>query len=464
MTVVLGVSWAVPSFPAAAAAAAGPAALLDPGFGVHGMVLRPSKYATTAYGEATPDGDLLVSGGSSIEVVGSGGDVGEAFGATGTLAIPVADGPEFRLADFTIDSHGRLLVLGTSVMSPEEDAGLVAEEGRYAFLPGELRIVRFLPDGALDPTFGQDGVLETGLGLSPPVDRDGQPLDTHPAITASGIAVDRQGRIVVTGDVVVGTEGSCSHDIYSSIGVAASLVVRFDEDGVLDESFGRGGIVGGSGGGDPLGAREIGEPVVGPAGQITYRSTNAFLCEYVHTKRGIAQLTPAGGPSLLGGDGAIPGAYRALLAESDGSVLAVFSIRRPYRDRDRPVRLGVLRIRPDGRIDRTFGTQGRATLTFPRGSQISFDALAVDPRGRILLGGRVETDDGEAMALLRLSPDGRWQKNFGPHGMVITHVRKGIRLGADDLFFDPEGRLVSVHDYSTRLHYGVVVARYLLRH
>jgi hypothetical protein len=214
--------------PGASRAAGGvrPGAVLDPSFGKHGVLRLSSESAFTAYGSATPSGDFLVSGGSGIQVLNSHGDAGRAFGGTGSVDLSPAQGGRFELGGFAIDPHGRLLVVGTSLFPESENPSPFLENGSRAFRPGIVRILRFLPDGHLDPTFGQGGVVETDRGLTAPLGTEGEPLGTHPAVHATGVAVDPQGGIVVTGDAVIRLGESCEHDSFAQVGVAAGFVAR----------------------------------------------------------------------------------------------------------------------------------------------------------------------------------------------------------------------------------------------
>ena len=440
----------------------GPSAVLDPSFGDHGVAVLPSEPASTARGTATGEGELLVSGGPSIQVLSATGGAGAAFGGMNPSPLMPADGNEFRVGGFTVDPLGRLLVVGASIFPESENPSQETENASRAFFPGVLRILRFLPSGQLDPGFGQDGVVETDLGLAPPPDAGGRPIGTRPAIWATGVAVDPQGRIVVTGSAVVGLARPCVHDVFVPVGVSAGLVARFTEDGTLDTGFGDGGIVGGrTAGGEPLGAEQIAEPVIGPSGQITYRSTGSFLCQRARNGRGIAQLTPDGQPmATFGNRGAIHGAFRALAEESDGSVLALAGL--SGRRKERSVRAELMRIGPDGELDRSFGRDGRTALKFGRGTSATLDSLAIDTRGRVLVGGTFGTVAGRGVVLLRVSGSGRLEGRFGPQGRVVTRVGPLRQARGGDLFFDPQGRLVTVRRYTNRGYSGLVVARYLV--
>src|SRR5207247_1180861 len=81
----------------------------------------------------------------------------------------------------------------------------------------DIALARYKPDGSLDATFGNGGRVVTDLS---PYDR------------VNALAVQRDGKIVA-----VGVAGDTSNTIDNF------LVLRYNRDGSLDRSFGRGGVV-----------------------------------------------------------------------------------------------------------------------------------------------------------------------------------------------------------------------------
>ena len=94
----------------------------------------------------------------------------------------------------------------------------------------------------------------------------------------------------------------------------------------------------------------------------------------------------------------------------------------------------LLRFLPDGKLDPSFGTGGRVwtdlvTLDTPLqgagtgdvalGSS-SATAVALQPDGKIVVGGSTQSGASTAFAVLRYLPDGHPDEAFGSGGLVVT--------------------------------------------
>jgi hypothetical protein len=450
---------------AAAPRAAAAGAVLDPSFGSGGLLRLPAEFADAASGAAIEGGGTVVSEGSGVRVLDGLGATGAAFGGTGTAAAPAASGDEFEIDALNVDTQGRLLILGETVFPESENPSPYLENGARAFRPSTVRIVRLLPDGALDPTFGQGGVVETDLGFQPPPYR-GHRLGPHPAVEPSGIAVDGRGRIVITGSDVIGLSPPCrGHDSFAAVADGAGFVARLTEDGELDPQFGTGGVVGGRGlAKTPLGATALGEPIVTGTGAIYVRAAGT-VCKWRLSHPGIALLTPEGRLSRgFGKGGEIRGTFRAMAIGRDESLTALAEV--PRRRESEPLKVRLLRLRYDDYPEGSFGKDGWTTIDLGRGFDPTLDSIAVDPHKRVLIGGRIGIGAKSSLALLRVSAEGRWERHFGPRGRIVTPMPGLVEYGGRAFFLDSEHRLVTARVYSGLPQYGgsgLLVARYLLK-
>jgi uncharacterized delta-60 repeat protein len=107
---------------------------------------------------------------------------------------------------------------------------------------------------------------------------------------------------------------------------------------------------------------------------------------------------------------------------------------------------GVARYRPNGELDPTFGNGGKALARVgSQGSRI--DAMTIDSRQRVVVGGRVyrphDLYDYYDFVVARLTQDGALDETFGRGGVASTNF-PGTLDEAHSLATDPRGYLVAV--------------------
>jgi uncharacterized delta-60 repeat protein len=107
-------------------------------------------------------------------------------------------------------------------------------------------------------------------------------------------------------------------------------------------------------------------------------------------------------------------------------------------------RMFVLRLRPDGSRQPTFGDHGLELVDFGK-PQESVNTIAFTPQGRIVLGGFVANGVTARSALARLSATGRLDPGFGGDGMVTLDVTSGVEE-INDLRVLPGGTIVAAGD------------------
>lgn len=175
---------------------------LDPTFGTGGVAVVDAL-ATARGLERAADGKLLVAGDAALAVgwrftVARYDDTGaldDSFATAGVFTDPIIPGGNGFPKAMTLDAAGNVVVVGAA--SP-------------SFSSTDAAVLRLLPDGTPDPAFSGDGRVVTDLGSS---------FDNLFAVAAG------------PGDTIV------------VAGYADALtVVRYENDGALDATFGTGGI------------------------------------------------------------------------------------------------------------------------------------------------------------------------------------------------------------------------------
>ena len=328
------------------------------------------------------------------------GDLDTSFSGDGTLLLGFPPGSS-GLTDVAVRSDGKIVVVG---------------QGRHN-ARSVFEIARLMPNGRLDPTFGNHGrtiVAFPGKEASGPF-----PLATPK------VALAPDGGIVLAGSVA-GPATSAKDDI---------ALLRLTPGGRPDTEFGNGGRVVTNLGGDDdatdVAVDGSGRIVVsgetehdGTASAIALRYLPSGALDHSFGANGVATVpTPSDASALalaLGPGGKI------VLCGAAGS------------------RFLVARLLTDGRPDRTFAGSGRTLFGFLHES-IGLD-VALTPSGRIVVAGvtspRGTLDEHTSIAVARLNSIGQLDPSFGTGGKVTTNT------GGGDLAFgvavQADGRIVAV--------------------
>jgi uncharacterized delta-60 repeat protein len=275
-------------------------------------------------------------------------------------------------------------------------------------------LVRLLPDGQPDPSFGKKGLV-----ASKSTGSNGE--------TLHGVATQRGGRIVAVG----------GRNEFSG-GEPASLIVAFRPDGRIDPRFGSGGRV--------LfphrreGYTALRDVVVLPGGKL-------LVAGYLGDRFFVARLRPNGdldrsfgshGKILLGRElGACCPSDAKLSLLPDGRFLALSA---PLGGAQT-----LFRFHASGHLDRSFGRRGALRGTWMR--RVGQAAgLAVQSNGRIIISGtsgRVRRSDRTAkfvISILRALPSGAPDRRFGSNG--AEHLAIGYNAVATSALALRDGSVV----------------------
>jgi uncharacterized delta-60 repeat protein len=231
---------------------------LDPSFGTGGRVTTLIGNWAVAYaGLLQPDGRIvavgyLTSGGNIAAArYNTDGSLDPAFGSGGTVQLSQLPG-FFRMRDVALQADGKLVIAGTYLTSSVYDFALVRllpngtldptfdgdglvtsdfgvselgssvivlADGRIVLggyrSPADFALVRYLPNGALDPSFGNGGLVSVSSGA--------------PAIADQLLRLPN-GKLLLAGFTV-------------DSGAEDFLLARFQPDGALDTSFGTAGFL-----------------------------------------------------------------------------------------------------------------------------------------------------------------------------------------------------------------------------
>jgi uncharacterized delta-60 repeat protein len=126
---------------------------------------------------------------------------------------------------------------------------------------------------------------------------------------------------------------------------------------------------------------------------------------------------------------------------------------------------GLARLNPDGSLDTSFGNGGQVFATL-FGRSASLEDLALQPDGKIVVGGYVDlgtlTEYNSDFWLARFNKNGTLDTSFGTGGFVTTDLFSGSAETLSAIAVQPDGRILAaggVRRTGEDSHF--VVARYL---
>jgi uncharacterized delta-60 repeat protein len=408
-SLLLAVAFEVPS-------AAGLGGDLDPSFGDGGRVITVFPGGSDAHAVAIqPDGRIVVVG-AAAGPSGRGafavaryeldGTLDAAFGDGGTVTTSIAGGGG-EARSVAIQPDGRIVVAGT-------------DRDRQHFA-----VVRYRANGALDPSFGGNGIVRTNF--------PGTPEDV-----AYDLAIQPDGKIVAVGAAGLEQMGF--------------QLVRYRRDGSLDPGFGTGGRVVSRYHGAV--ARSVALQANGRIVVAGYQPGGLALARYRPNGRldrsfaGNGMIRPGRVPSLWA---------LAVTLQRDGRIVV-------GGDQD-IFNVGLARFRPDGRLDPTFGDDGVVTARMGSGEQ-ALTGVAVQPNGRIVAVGYVGPHEfGDPVVahfvLVRCRRSGVLDPTFGADGKIETYFEG--RAHADGVALQSDGRIVAVGGSDDGTVQAFALAGYLAR-
>ena len=321
----------------------------------------------------------------------------DAFGTQGQVRTGLKQYSESYAA--VLQPDGKVVAVGTT------------SDGEDAF----FGLVRYLPDGTLDASFGDGGKVVTDLQPPGTSFRSGFPY---------AATLQQDGKVVVGGVLYSGGPRYARQ----------LVVIRYTPDGKLDTTFGTGGFFSS----ETFGESAAYDAAVQPDGKIV-------VVGELGDDTLLLRLTPEGGldPSFGTGGFITASLYgrEASLALTRNGQYLVGSGR------------SLTRYNPDGSVD----------PSFKRLFEYGPVDLALQADGRIIVGGTRKVNYGDGLTLQtsplpsqtemvvqRLSENGAVDPNFGQGGVAV--VGRGGYRALKDLAVQPDGKVVV-------LDYNALVAR-----
>jgi len=277
-------------------------------------------------------------------------------------------------------------------------------------------LIRYLPGGALDRTFGGTGIVHIG----------GRRIGG-----AEDVAIQPDGKLVLLGWQFPPNRNTSTR----------FSLVRFLPDGRIDRSFSRDGfaLIGLRAGQFPkaLALQRDGKILVAGNGGTPHDESRYFEIARLRRDGRADRTFSRDGISIVDFRGRGEGAT-GLAVQRDGRIVVVGTSSAGVKPANS--RVALVRLNRNGTLDRRFGK--RLTNPGPHGG--GGTGVLIQPDGRILVAGVAYDDDwdsGSAWAILRYLPNGRLDHSFGRGGTVIGDFGTGLDW-ASSLELQPDGKLL----------------------
>jgi uncharacterized delta-60 repeat protein len=402
-----------------------PDGTLDASFGRDGQVETEARALALQR-----DGKLVVigvAGPFALARYNFNGTLDPSFGSGGAATTQL--GKVYAASDVALQADGKLVVVGTSFTGRSFD----------------FAMVRYTPNGTLDPSFGQEGKVTSDFCADTIEERYAQQIGPSSFQGGWRVGLQADGKILVTGTA-------------SDVLCSGYVMFRYNSDGSLDATFGENGRVTialsrvaatgeaahsesdshpiSAARANALALQTNGKFIV--AGGISRRMSNMSWSSYFALVRyqpnGDVDLSFGAEGKLVTEVGEHSAEARALALQPDGKIV-VAGTWYSQQANSSYGEFTLVRYQPDGHVDQSFGQAGKVMTRIGDGLALA-SALAVQRDRKIVVAGTFN----DKFVVVRYQPNGALDPHFGSAGKVITPV--GVSGGAAALAFQPDGKIV----------------------
>jgi uncharacterized delta-60 repeat protein len=253
----------------------------------------------------------------------------------------------------------------------------------------DMLVERYNADGSHDSTFGNNGVVTNNIA-------DGDDI-------AQSVVVQKDGKIVVA--------GYTRRDVNNNYDM---VLLRYNNDGSLDEGFGNSGTVVTDFGGDEFASSmaitDDGKIVVGGTSRTT---NNSFIIARYHSNGLLDESFGNNGMTItdFGGDSFL----KDLVLQKDGRIIAAGYVISAPGNYD----FALASYNPDGSLDQSFSGDGKQVTDFSSLNDLA-TTVALQSDGRIIVGGYSQSLSGQDFIIARYTANGVLDQGFDTDGKQLV--------------------------------------------
>lgn len=353
------------------------------------------------------DGKILLAGFSKVGFYydlsmvryNSDGSLDISFNLNGTVINSIANNDD-RVHGIAIQSDGKILLVGD-----------------FYSISRQTFVIRYMPNGSIDSTFGTNGITYTPSGTD---------------YFATDIDIQLDGKILVAG-----YSDSASNFDFS--------LIRYDINGILDNSFDHDGIVK-----TPIGMQDdaASDMFIQTDGKIllggsSYNGSHFDFAAARYTIDGSLDSTFGFNGIVLTAITSSDDKANTILVDNDGNILLGGLAHQSFGNNSRDFAL--VRYDSDGQLDPSFDFDGIVTTDYNTNDD-GVLSLSLQSDGKIIAGGFTDpffggVNDTSYYAATRYNSNGSLDSSFGLLGKVTTNVRRKANIACCSAI-QPDGKLV----------------------
>jgi uncharacterized delta-60 repeat protein len=401
--------------PQLAVARYNPDGTLDTSFGTNGISRPSPNFPYNATLLLQPDGKILIGLPTIFQLIrlNPNGGLDTSFDGDGSVNTPV--GNSGAILGLALQPDGKIIAAGSSTTGGNTD----------------VTLARYNPNGELDTTFDQDGIVKTDVD--------------NKYDLANAVQLQTDGKIVIAGTTQQ-PNNTATQDF---------LAIRYLADGALDTSFdGDGKVV------TPIApaAQDVAQGLIiqpdGKAVLVGSRNLSNYDIAMVrYNADGALDATFDGDGISLIELGNSADKAQDVAIQPDGKILAA-----GYSFDGTRINATVARYNPTGTLDASFGSEGVATAPVGNDSSVARSIL-VQPDGKIVVGGQ----SGAAFAttdflLVRFNADGTLDSGFGAAGIMKFPIGTNADI-IQEIALQPDGKIVAAGYSVVNSVYQTAIAR-----
>ncbi|MBW4505006.1 MAG: DUF4347 domain-containing protein [Scytonematopsis contorta HA4267-MV1] len=297
---------------------------------------------------------------------------------------------------------------------------IIAGRARNTFSKYDFALARYQSNGSLDSSFGIGGKITTDLSGVDDIGND--------------ILLLSDGKILVA--------GNANGDF---------ALVRYNNNGSLDNSFGIGGKITT----DIIGDDSASKLILQSDGKIVVvGSANGDFAIARYESNGSLDATFGIGGKVTTDIAGKNDSASSLVIQTDGKIVVAGTA--ALSDSIVSNDFALVRYNINGSIDNSFGISGKVITDMSSGED-NTAGIILQPDGKIIVGGSANNSN---FALVRYNNDGSRDSSFGINGRVVNTAGVSNRL--NDVILLPDGKILATGDFFVNgiNDYDVYTVRY----